>query len=467
MTRLLRQHSARWRAWLIIGEVGLCLAALYLAIYLRYIGADSPFQAYANRDATLVRAGVFVLAIQLGITALGLHQAQLREGWFGLLARMAIGFLMGWVLLVVLYYLVPSLHIGRGVLSLAMMLAFLALLALRWLVGRAANVELFKRRVLVLGAGHRAAVILDKLRRRSDRYGFLLLGFVAQPGDAVEVPAAQLIELDLPLPGWAKREQVDEIVAAVDDRRGGLPMDALLACRQIGIDVTEIGTFFERESGRLQLSQINPSWLVFADGFDASPSRHLSKRLLDLAVAGVLLLLVWPLMLLTALAIRLESGSGQPLLYRQMRVGEHGRNFQLYKFRSMRTDAERDGVPRWASENDDRITRVGRFIRKTRLDELPQLWNILRSEMSFVGPRPERPEFVLDLSRQIRYYGLRHAVKPGLAGWAQLRYPYGASVHDAEEKLKYDLFYVKNHNLLFDILILIQTVEVVLFGRGR
>ena len=243
-------------------------------------------------------------------------------------------------------------------------------------------------------------------------------------------------------------------------------MEELLDCKQAGIAVTELATFFERESGMIKLTLVEPSWLVFSDGFDSSPLRLLSKRTFDVSTALIVLALAWPFMLLVALAIRIESGPGQPILYRQERVGERGKVFALTKFRSMRTDAELDGVARWATRNDDRVTRVGRIIRKARLDELPQLGNVLRGEMSLVGPRPERPQFVAELAAKIRYYNLRHCVKPGLTGWAQLRYPYGASEEDAAEKLKYDLFYVKNHNLLFDLLILIQTVEVVLFGRG-
>ena len=467
MASFMRQHAARWRVLLVLGEIILGVAALYLAVYLRYIGSADPFAAYGSHVSTLTRAVPFVLAILLGLTALGLHQAHLRESWFGVLARQAVAFVLATIGLVVLYYLFPPIRIGRGVLVLALSIAFVLMLALRWAVARGIDVEALKRRVLVLGAGRRAATIVERMRRRSDRRGFLLVGFVAQPGDEVRVPSAQLIELGAPLVDWAQREDIDEIVAAVDDRRGGLPMDDLLACRQAGIDITEISTFFERESGRLQLGLTDPSWLVFSDGFDASPLRRASKRCFDLGIAAILLLLLWPLMLLTAIAIRLESKAGQPLLYRQVRVGEHGKPFLVNKFRSMRIDAEKDGVARWAQKNDDRVTRVGRFIRKTRLDELPQLWNIARGDMSFIGPRPERPEFVAKLTNEIRYYGLRHSVKPGLAGWAQLRYPYGASVKDAEEKLKYDLFYVKNHNLLFDLMILIQTVEVVLFGRGR
>jgi sugar transferase (PEP-CTERM system associated) len=230
--------------------------------------------------------------------------------------------------------------------------------------------------------------------------------------------------------------------------------------------VTELAEFFEREAGKIKMDLTNPSWLVFSEGFNISPVRRTVKRAFDVSMATLVLLLGWPFMLLTALAIRLESGRKAPILYRQERVGENGKSFPVIKFRSMRTDAECDGVARWATKNDDRVTRVGRFIRKTRLDELPQLWNVLRGDMSIIGPRPERPQFVDDFNTRIRYYSLRHCVKPGLTGWAQLRYPYGSSFEDAEEKLKFDLFYVKNHNFVFDLAILVQTVEVVLFGRG-
>ncbi|MET1161714.1 MAG: TIGR03013 family XrtA/PEP-CTERM system glycosyltransferase, partial [Pseudoxanthomonas sp.] len=258
--------------------------------------------------------------------------------------------------------------------------------------------------------------------------------------------------------------QIDELVIAPDERRGGLPMEDMLTCVQRGISVIDISTFFEREAGMVQLNVVDPSWLVFSGGFDYSTPRRLSKRFFDLVAATVLLLIAWPVMLLVALAVRLESEG--PILYSQIRVGQRGNNFTLTKFRSMRVDAEKDGVARWASKDDDRSTRVGKFIRLTRLDELPQLFAVLRGDMSFVGPRPERPHFVSLLSDEIRYYGVRHCVKPGLTGWAQLRYPYGASVRDAEEKLKFDLFYVKNHGLVFDLMILLQTVEVVMFGRG-
>ncbi|MGB8717605.1 MAG: TIGR03013 family XrtA/PEP-CTERM system glycosyltransferase [Rhodanobacteraceae bacterium] len=462
----MRQYAARWRNLLVVGEALTLMGSVYVAVFLRYIASDDPLHAYVGPWLVLFRAGAFMLFVMVGLTAMGLHQVHLRESWFGILARQMVGCAMGWVGLVILYYLVPWLHVGRGLLLIAMLVSFMLLTLVRWLFGRMVHISALQQRVVVLGAGKRAAIIPQRMRRQADRMGFKLVAFLARQGEDVVVPREQVVILDCALDQWVSQHDVDEIVVAVDDRRGGLPMDELLACRERGVDVTELSTFIERESGRLQLSLTDPSWLIFSDGFDVSPWRRLSKRTFDLGIAMLLVLPGLPLMAVTALAILLESGPRRPLLYRQQRVGERGRLFSVIKFRSMRTDAEADGVARWASKDDQRVTRVGRLIRKTRLDELPQLWNILHGDMSFIGPRPERPEFVEKLSQEIRYYQLRHAVKPGLTGWAQLRYPYGASVKDAEEKLKYDLFYVKNHNLLFDLAILIQTVEVILFGRG-
>jgi sugar transferase (PEP-CTERM system associated) len=253
---------------------------------------------------------------------------------------------------------------------------------------------------------------------------------------------------------------------AMDDRRQQFPLKELLDCRLDGLEISELATFLERETGKVYLDAVNPSWIIFGGGFKASSFQQGLERAFDIVASLLLLGLASPLMLFTAAAIRIEDGLRAPVLYRQLRVGQFGVPFGVLKFRSMRTDAEQDGQARWAVSNDPRVTRVGAFIRKTRLDELPQLWNVLRGDMSFVGPRPERPEFVSQLEQSIPYYRERHAVKPGITGWAQLCYPYGSSERDALEKLQYDLYYVKNRGLIFDIVILLQTVEVVLWGKG-
>jgi sugar transferase, PEP-CTERM system associated/exopolysaccharide biosynthesis polyprenyl glycosylphosphotransferase len=375
-----------------------------------------------------------------------------------------MSFVLGGIALLVLYYVIPQAYIGRGVLALSLLISAGGIVAVRMLSVSLFRTDVLKQRLLVLGAGNNADLINSRMRRKADRRSFIIVGFVPVEGQSVVVhddllvrPAGALVDL-------VEEMEIDELVIAPDERRGGLPMEDMLQCVQQGVNVIDLSTFFEREAGMVQLNIVDPSWLVFSGGFDYSTPRRLSKRFFDLLAAGALLLMAWPLMLLTALAVRLESPG--PILYSQVRVGERGNHFKLTKFRSMRIDAEKDGVARWASKDDDRTTRVGRFIRKTRLDELPQLFAVLRGDMSFVGPRPERPQFVDMLNDEVRYYRVRHCVKPGLTGWAQLRYPYGASVKDAEEKLKFDLFYVKNHGLVFDMMILLQTVEVVLFGRG-
>jgi len=251
----------------------------------------------------------------------------------------------------------------------------------------------------------------------------------------------------------------------MDDRRRGFPMHEFLECRLAGIDIIELPSFLERETGKVRLDVLNPSWIIFGEGFRASQVERWLERGFDLVAGCVLLMLALPIMFATAIAIMIEDGWKAPVLYRQRRVGQHGHVFDVLKFRSMSVDAERTGAA-WAVKDDPRVTRVGALIRKTRIDELPQLGNVLRGEMSFVGPRPERPEFVEQLEERIPYYRERHSVKPGITGWAQLCYPYGSSERDALEKLQYDLYYVKNRSLLFDLAILVQTVEVVLWGKG-
>ena len=464
MFRLLRQRALRWQLLLAGCEFLLLFGGVFVAVHLRYW--NDPATQVAFGHILRLRALLVAVIVVLGMAALGLYQNYLRENWRGLLIRQALGFGLGGIALLILYYGIPATYIGRGVLGLALVTGFIAVAIFRLVFLQVVDAELFKRRVVVLGAGQRAALISQRMRRRSDSRGFRVVGYVQMGQEAIAVPPNMILRPDRPMAEWARMMQVDELVVGPEDRRGGLPMSELLECKQDGITVTELAAFFERESGQIKMNLVNPSWLVFSDGFDSSPLRRVTKRAFDIAAAFLVLLVAWPFMLLVALAIRIESGATAPLFYRQERVGEHGRTFSLIKFRSMRTDAERDGVARWASKDDERVTRVGRFIRKGRLDELPQLWNVMHGDMSFIGPRPERPQFVDDFNSKIRYYPLRHCVKPGLTGWAQLRYPYGSSAEDAEEKLKFDLFYVKNHNLLFDLMILIQTVEVVLLRRG-
>jgi sugar transferase (PEP-CTERM system associated) len=304
-----------------------------------------------------------------------------------------------------------------------------------------------------------------QLRRRADQRGFKVIGFVPARNEDRVIPSDRLLLKDKPVSAIAYELEIDEIVVAMDDRRQQFPLKELLDCRLAGVEVVELASFLERETGKVYLDILIPSWMIFGTGFRRDVFRRFSERAFDLGASLLLLVVALPVMVLTALAIKLEEGFSAPVFYGQPRVGYAGRVFRVLKFRSMRVDAEKNGA-RWATENDDRVTRVGRFIRKVRIDELPQLLNVFSGHMSFVGPRPERPEFVKGLNESIPYYDVRHAVKPGITGWAQLCYPYGASELDASEKLQYDLYYVKNHSLVFDILILLQTVDVILLGKG-
>jgi sugar transferase (PEP-CTERM system associated) len=318
------------------------------------------------------------------------------------------------------------------------------------------------KRVIVLGTGAEAQVVEQSLRAGD----FRVVGFYPVRGDAAgKVPQNRLIPTNVPLVETIRKLKVNEIIVAVGERRGGImPLNELLECKLAGVRVLDLSSYFERALGQVHLDSLRASWLIFGDGFRQGAVRTFVKRVFDLVVASLLLIIALPVMIATAIVIVLESGF--PIVYRQERVGRAGRVFQLAKFRSMRPDAEADGRPRWAASNDNRITRVGRFIRKYRIDELPQLVNVLKGDMSLVGPRPERPFFVDQLTQNIPFYAARHSVKPGLTGWAQVRYHYGATLDDAANKLQFDLYYVKNHSLFLDLVVLFETVVVVVTGKG-
>lgn len=409
---------------------------------------------------------VFALASFVGMFAMGLYSGRQRARTAGVIVRTGLAFVLAMILVMIAGFVAPAFAPFPGQLARIVLAAFAAITLVRMVGSRLIPEDLFKRRVLIYGAGSRAQSVAQ-LRRRADQRGFLVVGFVPARGEATQVEDDRLIRggaedlLEL-----SRQHGVEEIVVAMEDRRREFPVRELLECRLNGIEVTGIATFLERETGRVRLDVVNPSWIIFGEGFRRDPVRQFTKQLFDAAGAIVLLALTWPIMLLAMLAIMIEDGPRAPVLYRQSRVGLDGRLFNVLKFRSMRVDAEKDGQARWATQTDDRITRVGRLIRKIRVDELPQIFNVLGGSMSFVGPRPERPEFVKQLGESIPYYAERHCAKPGITGWAQLCYPYGASEKDALEKLQYDLYYVKNHSLLFDLMILLQTVEVVLLSKG-
>ncbi len=413
-----------------------------------------------------IEAIIYMVIMLLAMISSGLYQTRLRDGSFGFVLRLTTAMLLGTVALSLIFYLLPDTVLGRGILAIAIGGSFLLIVSLRMVIYKS-DPSIFKKRIIVLGTGKRAAAITE-LRRRSDQFGFTILGYVHLRGEEDLIEGNKVINLNVPLVDYIEKHDIDEIVLAVDDRRKGIPMHELLDCKMRGIDIIDVATFFERETGKIRLDQVHPSWFLFSQGFHHGAGREFIKRVFDIVASLFLLSITWPFMMLAAMAIFIEGRCklNVPILFRQVRVGLDGRPFQVLKFRSMIVNAEASGKAQWATKNDSRVTLVGKFIRKTRIDELPQILNVFRGDMSFVGPRPERPEFVVMLSEKIPYYSERHRVRPGITGWAQLLYPYGSSEQDALEKLQYDLYFVKNHSILLDILILLQTAEVVLFGRG-
>jgi sugar transferase (PEP-CTERM system associated) len=463
--RILGQYIPASLAVLAVIEALLCFFALYAAVCIRFqVGVGGLPELVEEFGPLWPRGIAFSAIVVTCLLAFGLYNSRQRTQLSGVLARLLLALVVSSCVFAALFYVFPSRHLFRGVAALAIILAVCGVLTSRMVFARVADEEIFKRRVLTYGAGYAAAAI-TRLRRSADRHTFTLVGFVQPPGEERAVPSERVLEYGGDLCAMCERLGVTEVVVAMDDRRCGFPIPELLDCRLAGVDVTELLTFLERETGKVHIDVLNPSWMIFGQGFKRDPLRLFSSRALDLCASLGVLVVALPAMMLTFVAIKIEDGWRAPALYRQARVGLGGRVFKVLKFRSMRQDAELNGA-QWAQHADPRVTRVGAIIRKLRIDELPQVFNVLSGNMSFVGPRPERPEFVAQLAEKIPYYVQRHCVKPGITGWAQLCYPYGSSETDALEKLQYDLYYIKNNNLLFDLAILIQTAEVVLFGKG-
>ena len=368
------------------------------------------------------------------------------------------------ILLALIYLALPTLMVGDGTFLPATAIFLVGILAWRLVFNRVAAMPPFGERVLIVGTDAAAQTVARQVLAQKN-FPYDIVGFIDEDPSRIGAPVVNPCVVGTPadIEHIVETRGVDRIFVGLSDRRGRLPVRELLRAKLRGVRVEDVNTVYERLTGKLLVEDLRPSLLIFSDGFSASRLTRQSKQLFDTMLALTGLVLAAPLMILTAIAVRLESGA--PVLYRQERVGENGRVFTLYKFRSMRQDAEH-GTPVWAKAVDDRVTRVGVVIRKTRLDELPQLWNVLRGDMSFVGPRPERPFFVNQLSEQIPFYDQRHAVKPGITGWAQVKYRYSASLEDSIEKLRYDLYYVKHMSVPFDLTILFDTVKVVLFAKG-
>lgn len=453
---------SHWIHWKTIFQIVLDLLFPIVCVLLAVLWVGHGGQV--NLDVVFTYAVIFALTMVVFNAWLGLyHRAHSRTA-AQTRARAVLSLYLSVPLAYGVFALLSIADVNRELLLLSGLAALFGTLAHRVYTMHSRTGAMMVHRVLIFGAGPEAESV-GKVLKRSDP-DIQIVGFYPSPTDSEICIHAQLVlSREQSLSDTAHTLRVDEIIIAVHERRGGiLPLRELLDCKLSGVKVLDLASYFERALGQIRLDSLRVGWLIFGEGFRQGWGRTLVKRFFDIAAASILLVLALPIMIVTALLIVLEDKG--PVFYRQERVGLNGRLFNVIKFRSMRTDAESDGRPRWATANDDRTTRVGRLIRKLRIDELPQLYSVLAGDMSLVGPRPERPYFVDQLTRDIPFYAVRHSVKPGVTGWAQVSYHYGASVDDSIQKLQYDLYYVKNHTLFLDIVVLFETVGVVLTGKG-
>lgn len=459
MIRLFKHYIPH--AVLLLGIVDLLLLVLAgeFAWHMRASQIGLDVGAISQRFLPL---GGFAVTIWIAMIAVGVYGSDALRSMRYACARLLVAISIGIIALSVIDFIAPGTTFWRSTLLYAMGFSILMLIIGRLLVNAFLGTSAFRRRVLVLGAGERA----ERLRKLGNRpeSGFAIVSYLAMNEGALVVEEAIPRAAIHDIGRFVENLGVSELVLALEERRNSLPLKDLLRVKTRGVHINEFSSFLERETGRVDLDTVNPSWLIFSDGF--SSGRMVSsaaKRVFDIVASGVLLILTLPVIALFAILVKLDSKG--PAFFRQQRVGLFGVPFNVIKLRSMAADAEKDGQ-KWADKNDVRITRIGKFIRKVRIDELPQTWSVLKGEMSFVGPRPEVPKFVADLDDKLPYYAERHMVKPGITGWAQINYPYGASIEDSRHKLEYDLYYAKNYTPFLDLLILLQTLRVVLWSEG-
>jgi sugar transferase (PEP-CTERM system associated) len=460
MFRLFKHYVPYAVLFLALVDFCLLLAAAETAWVIRANQIGMGIDYIGNRIWPLV---TFATSVQIAAIAVGVYSPESLQSLRFAIARLLVAVSLGVIFMAIMAFALPGMTLWRSNSLYAMGLSFVYLAMARALLGSVVGGTAFKRRLLVLGAGKRAQRIKDLEAKRGS--GFVVVGFISLDQTKKVIPEAIDRAAIYNLADFVEKLATSEVVLALEERRNALPLEDLLRIKTTGVHVNEISSFLERETGRVDLDSVNPSWLIFSDGFSAG--RRISsfaKRLFDIFASALLLFLTAPLILLFAILVKLESKG--PAFYRQKRVGLYSQPFDVYKLRSMRTDAEAEGKAVWATKDDPRVTRIGKFIRLVRIDELPQTWCVLKGQMSFVGPRPERPEFVADLEKKMPYYAERHMVKPGITGWAQINYPYGASIDDARHKLEYDLYYAKNYTPFLDILILIQTLRVILWPDG-
>ena len=448
---------------LLLAEAALIYGSLIGAVYLR-VGIDgAPYELIAKHGYW--KAGLATFFCLSAFYLFDLYDFVVMHDRRELVLRLIQALGLAWIALAIAFYAYPGLMLGRSIALIALPLALGLMVGWRvsihWFLGHPAIGE----RILIVGSGKLAVEVAREVLSRPDA-GYRIVGFVGTDSDLLgkSLINPRVIGLTEQLDSIVKKEGIDRIVVAMGERRGQLPTDRLLQLSLAGeVSIEEGAAFYERITGRVSLDMLRPSWLIFSGRGRQARLATISRNVVHWLVALAGLLFSLPIVIVTAILIKLDSRG--PIFYKQERVGKNGRPFTLTKFRSMRVDAEKSG-PVWASKGDDRTTRVGRIIRKVRVDEIPQFWNILRGQMSFVGPRPERPHFVAQLAQEIPYYEQRHLIAPGLTGWAQIKYPYGSSIEDARQKLQYDLFYIKNYSLILDAIIIFETIKIILFGRG-
>ncbi len=437
---------------------------------LLFVAVVVVFVLQSRVDGSLIVAVIpsaFAFAVTMMILngALGLYRVNFGADFRETVMRVGMSIVLSVPVAYGIFRVLPWGEFAHEAAELNVIALLGFVVAVRGFTVRRVGAGVLVKRIMVIGTGADAVAVEHALSNPGNP-SLQVVGFYpAGAGDEVRVDPKRIVHFDGNLLNAASHLRVNEIIVAVRERRGGvIPLRELLDCTMAGIKVLDLSSFFERVRGQVRIDSLRASWLIYGEGFRQGWGRTVVKRIFDIVASLILLILATPVMVLAAILIVIEDGA--PVFYRQERVGLGGRLFKVTKFRSMRRDAERDGKPRWASANDDRVTRIGRFIRKVRIDELPQLFNVLKGDMSLVGPRPERPFFVDQLTRDIPFYAVRHCVKPGVTGWAQVRYQYGSSVDDAINKLQYDLYYVKNHTLFLDTVVLFETVRVVLTGDG-
>lgn len=461
--KIFNRYISQRKLAFIFGEGFLIYFAIFLASYLFFEPRIDPIELLLFLWHKIL---LITIVTQFSLYFNDLYAFNITENILELGTRLAQAIGMTSISLAVIYFIWPDAIIGKWIFFLSIIFLILFLVSWRFLYEIVIRKRLFTRKALIVGAGELAKDLIEQVKARKD-LNYDIKGMVAhqdEQGNHVNIQSIPFRRGFDELCDLAEAEEVSHIIVALDEKRGRMPYRELLNCKVRGLTIIDGESFYEQISGAVLVEKINPSWLIFSEGFHMSPVSKILKRLTDFVLAVLMFVLLFPFFVMVALCIKLDSKG--PIIFSQERVGEDGQSFMLHKFRSMKENAEKESGPVWATENDPRVTRVGAIVRKLRIDEFPQLWNVIKGEMSFVGPRPERPFFVQQLQEKVPYYAERHCVKPGVTGWAQIMYPYGATEEDALEKLKYDLYYIKNISLLFDLVVIFHTIKTVLLGRG-